>query len=102
MTAGSKQNLSSRPKPILLERNQIRTIANTSIIVHCVKGEKARTQVYPIQMTDIPDRPFDKIVIGLVSDLNVSASGNQNISLHGMARGISQPITRKQTPSFIF
>ena len=30
-------------------------------------------------MTDIPDRPFGKIVIDLVSDLNVSASGNQHI-----------------------
>ena len=30
-------------------------------------------------MTDIPDRPFDKIAIDLVSDLNVSASGNQHI-----------------------
>ena len=43
------------------------------------KREKARTQVYPLQMTDIPDRPFDKIAIDLVSDLNVSASGNQHI-----------------------
>ena len=30
-------------------------------------------------MTDIPDRPFDKIAIDLVSDLNISASGNQHI-----------------------
>ena len=30
-------------------------------------------------MTDIPDRPFDKIAIDLVSNLNVSASGNQHI-----------------------
>ena len=43
------------------------------------KREKARTQVYPHQMTDIPDRPFDKIAIDLVSDLNVSASRNQHI-----------------------
>ena len=40
------------------------------------KREKAKTWVYPLQMTGIPDRPFDKIVIDLVSDLNVSASGN--------------------------
>ena len=43
------------------------------------KREKAKTQIYPLQMTDIPDRPFDKIVIDLVSDLNVSASENQHI-----------------------
>ena len=30
-------------------------------------------------MTNIPNRPFDKIAIGLVSDLYVSASGNQHI-----------------------
>ena len=38
------------------------------------KREKARTQVYPLQMTDIPDRPFDKIAIDLVSDLNIRES----------------------------
>ena len=43
------------------------------------KREKAKTQVYPLQMTDIPDRPSDKMDIDLVSDLNVSASGNQHI-----------------------
>ena len=37
------------------------------------------TQVYSLQTTDIPDRPFDKIAIDLVSDLHVSASGNQHI-----------------------
>ena len=43
------------------------------------KREKAKTEVYPLQMTGIPDRPFDKIAIDLVSDLNVSASENQHI-----------------------
>ena len=43
------------------------------------KREKAKTQVYPLQMTDIPDRPFDKIVIERVSNVNISASGNQHI-----------------------
>ena len=42
------------------------------------KRNKAKTQVYPLQMTDIPDRPFNKIAIDLVSDLNISASGNQH------------------------
>ena len=35
--------------------------------------------MYPLQITDIPDRPFDKIAIDLVSDLNFCASGNQHI-----------------------
>ena len=43
------------------------------------KREKERTQIYPLQMTDIPNRPFDRIAIDLVSDLNISASGNQHI-----------------------
>ena len=30
-------------------------------------------------MTDIPDKPFDEIAINLVSDLNMSSSGNQHI-----------------------
>ena len=50
-------------------------------ITNCAlcKREKARTQVYSLQMTDIPDRPFDNIAIDLVSDLNVSTSENQHI-----------------------
>ena len=43
------------------------------------KREKARTQIYPLQMMDIPDKPFDKIAIDLVPDLNVYTSGNQCI-----------------------
>ena len=43
------------------------------------KREKARAQAYPLQMADIPNRPFDKIAIDLISDLNVSALGNQHI-----------------------
>ena len=50
-------------------------------IISCAlcKREEVRTQIYPLQMTDIPDRPFDKIAIDLVSALNVSTSGNQHI-----------------------
>ena len=50
-------------------------------ITNCAlcKREKARTQLYPLQMTDIPGRPFDKITIDQVLDLNVSISGNQHI-----------------------
>ena len=50
-------------------------------ISNCALGkrEKAGTWVYPLQMTYTPDRSFDKIAIDLVSDLNISASGNQHI-----------------------
>ena len=44
-----------------------------------MEEKKGKKQVYPLQMTDIPDRAFDKIAIDLVSDLNVSASENQCI-----------------------
>ena len=43
------------------------------------KREKARTQLYPLQMRDIPHRLFDKIAIDLLSDVNISTSGNQHI-----------------------
>ena len=42
------------------------------------KREKTRTRVYPLKMTDIADRPFNKIAIDLVSDL-ISTSENQHI-----------------------
>ena len=50
-------------------------------ITNCAlcKREKARTQLYPLQMTNIPDIPFDKIAIDLVSDPSISTSGNQHI-----------------------
>ena len=35
--------------------------------------------MYPIQMMDIQDPPFDKIATHLIMDLNISASGNQHI-----------------------
>ena len=36
-------------------------------------------QMYPLQMMDIPNQPYDKIAIDLITDLNVSMSGNQHI-----------------------
>ena len=60
------------------------------------KRKKARTQVHTLQITNIPDRPFDKIAIDLVSDLSVSASGNKHIltiidHLNRMARSFPHP-----------
>ena len=39
-------------------------------IANCVlcQREKAKVQHYPLQMTEIPDRPFDKIAIDLVTE----------------------------------
>ena len=41
--------------------------------------KKAKVQQYPLQMTEKPDRPFDKIAINLVTDCEISTSGNKHI-----------------------
>ena len=43
------------------------------------RQDKAKVQQYPLQMTEIPDRPFDKIAIDLVTDCETSTSGNKHI-----------------------
>ena len=42
-------------------------------------GEKAKIQHYPLQMTEIPDSPFDKIAISLITECDMSTSGNKHI-----------------------
>ena len=41
--------------------------------------EKAKIQNYPLQMTEIPNRPFNKIAIDLVTECATSTSGNKHI-----------------------
>ena len=41
--------------------------------------EKAKVQSYPLQMTEIPEQPFDKIAIDLVKECETSTSGNKHI-----------------------
>ena len=41
--------------------------------------EKAKVQAYPLQMTEILDRQFDKIAIDLVTECETSNSGNKHI-----------------------
>ena len=50
-------------------------------IANCVlcRWDKAKVQQYPLQMTEIPDRPFDKIAIDLVTHCKTSTSGNKHI-----------------------
>ena len=50
-------------------------------IANCIlfRRDKAQVQQYPLQMTEIPDRPFDKIAIDLVTDCETSTSGNKHI-----------------------
>ena len=50
-------------------------------IANCVlcHREKAKVQHYPLQMMEIPDRPFDQIAFDLFTECNTSASGNKHI-----------------------
>ena len=52
-----------------------RYIANCT---HCHR-EKAKVRAYPLQMTEILDRSFDKIAIDLVTECKTSNSGNNHI-----------------------
>ena len=50
-------------------------------IANCTlcRCEKAKVQQYPFQMTEILDRPFNKIAIDLVTACKMSTSGNKHI-----------------------
>ena len=50
-------------------------------IVNCAlcHREKAKIQNYPLQMMEIPNRPFDKIAVHLVTECKTSTSGNKHI-----------------------
>ena len=41
--------------------------------------EKAKVEAYPLQMTEIPECPFHKIIIDLVIEWEASSSGNKHI-----------------------
>ena len=41
--------------------------------------EKAEVQVYPLQMMEIPECPFDKITTDLVTECETSGPGNKHI-----------------------
>ena len=48
-------------------------------IVQCALccREKTKVQAYPLQMTEIPEHPFDKIAIDLVTEWKTSSSGKK-------------------------
>ena len=50
-------------------------------IANCIlcRWDKAKVQQYPLQMTEIPDKPFDKIAIDMVTFCKTSTSGNKHI-----------------------
>ena len=41
--------------------------------------EKAKVQAYPLQMIEIPECPFNKIAMDLVTECETSSSGNKHI-----------------------
>ena len=41
--------------------------------------EKAKIHHYPLQMMEIPDRPFDKIAFDLITECDTLPSGNKHI-----------------------
>ena len=67
-------------------------------IANCVlcRHDKAKVQQYPLQMTEIPDRPFNKIAIDLVTDcknfhFRQQAHFNHHRSPYRMAGSFSHP-----------
>ena len=64
--------------PVLLEgmNKGIRKYIANCTLCH---RDKAKVQVYPLQMTEIPDRPFYKIAMDLVTECKTSTSGNKHI-----------------------
>ena len=50
-------------------------------ITHCAlcHRDRAKVQAYPLQMTEIPECPFDKIAIDVVTECKTSSSGNRHI-----------------------
>ena len=54
----------------------IRKYTANNLLCQC---KKAKVQQYPLQMTEIPHRPFNKIAIDLVTECETSTSGNKHI-----------------------
>ena len=79
----------------------IRKYIAKSILCH---QEKAKVQQYPLQMMEIPDRPFDKIAIDLVTECETSASGNKHIlTIIGHLTGLPEafPIPDKSADTIV-
>ena len=75
-------------------------------IANCVlcRRDKAKVQQYPLQMTEIPDRPFNKIAIDLVTDCKTSTSGNKHmltIKDHLTGRPEAFPIPDKSADTIV-
>ena len=69
----------SHQVPLLLERNEQGYPEIYSWHCTLCQWEKAKVQSYPLQMTEIQERPFDTITINLVTECEMSTSGNKHI-----------------------
>ena len=58
----------------------IKTLENILQTAYFADVEKAKVQQYPLQMTEIPDRPFDKIAIDFVTECETHQLQETNIS----------------------
>ena len=80
-------------KSVLLERHE-----QGHTEMHCsmctLLQRKSKVQAYPLQMREIPEHPFNKIAIDLVTEHKTSSSANththphHNRSPHRIARSI--------------
>ena len=76
MTSRKHPHLLLGKASILLEGNGQRH-SETHSQLHTMPQRKG--QNYPLQMMEIPNRPFDTIAIGLVTEYETSTSGNKHI-----------------------
>ena len=65
--------------PILLERDEEGYLEIYCKLCSFADERKLKFNNIPLQMTEMPDRPFDKIAIDLVTDCKTSTSGNKQI-----------------------
>ena len=64
--------------------------------------ERAKVQAYPLHKTEIPECPFNKIVMDLVTECKTSSSGNKHIltiidHLTGWHEAFSIPVKSADT-----
>ena len=67
-------------------------------------ADKAKVQQYALQMSEIPDRPFNKIAIDLVTDCKTSTTGNKHILMiidHLTGWPVAFPIPDKSADTIV-
>ena len=75
-------------------------------IANCTLCHRDKVQAFPLQMTEIPDRPFEKIAIDLVTECKTSTSVNKHIltiicHLTGWPEAFPMPDKSAETIAYI-